>query len=315
MTSAALSMPVMHVPFPATRHPDLERIEADAMTWAAERLDPVSLDRVKKTLVGTYVAYTAGPDCARALLDAYAHFLVWGFWFDDLFVDDVEPDAPEHTAAIASVLAVLDTRHGTGAAGEAIERALTEVMDELEAVLTHSQMSRWRQEMHIWFCAMAFQNAMRKQTPTVEGYKALRRCSVAIYPCLPLVEASHKARIPSSDPHHPTIEELRVHCANQVAWANDVFSYHLEQGHPGGFWNLPTVYQAHGLTAQEAINQAAADANAEALAFARKQTAGHHQLTSAQQLCIDAMRSCMRGVLDWQRTATDRYTGWTNPAQ
>ncbi|MDS1272356.1 terpene synthase family protein [Lipingzhangella sp. LS1_29] len=308
--SAKLTLPDMTVNIPAKCHPDIDRIERDATSWAADRVQPDTLRRIRNTRAGRIVARTVSSDCPRSLLDAYAHFLVWGFWFDDLCVDDVEPDAPLRTAAIASVLEILDTGKGTGAAGHGVEAALAEVLNELEAALSPAQMARWRQEMRTWFCSMVFQNAMRQQTPTINSYKALRRYSVCTYPCLVLIEASHGAHVDREAWPHTGLEELRVHCSNQVGWSNDVVSYHMEREHPGGFWNLPTVYQAHGLTEREAVQRSADDSVAEAQIFARKESELRGHLTAGQLCSVDAMRSWMRGCLDWHLEATDRYFGW-----
>lgn len=305
------TLPDMSLPFPATCCSDIDLIERDAVDWAALRMDPAQLGRIRKTKAGRVVARTASRAAPREFLDAYAHFVVWGFWFDDLFVDDAEPDAPMCAPAIASMLDILDTGVGTGAAGKEVEDVFAEVLDELGALLTSAQMIRWQQEVRTWFCSMAFQNAMRQQTPTVEAYKALRRYSVCAYPCLVLIEASHGDYTGYDDWQHPQVAALRVRCVNQVAWSNDVFSYHMEKDHPGGFWNLPTVYQAHGLSEQEALERTAADVATETHAFVRQETSGP-RLTAGQQCCVDSMRSWMSGCLDWHREAADRYTGWAS---
>jgi hypothetical protein len=304
-----LALPDMTLPFPATCHPDVDEIERDALAWAASRVGPAMLARLADTRAGRIVARTADPRAPRDLLDAYARFLVWGFWFDDEFVDDLPPDSPRHAPAIAAVLDILDTGRGTG---EVVADALREVVAGLETVLLPEQFARWREETRMWFASMTFQNVMRAahRTPAVQEYQTLRRYTVCSYPCIVLIDASHGPLVGWDDYHDAEMATLRRHAANVVAWQNDVFSYFVERGHPGQFWNLPTVHIAHGLQPHHALHRTARDTAAEVATFRGRVAAGWPDLSTAQRSHVDSLRSWMRGCHDWALEATGRYTGW-----
>lgn len=306
----SLTLPAMSIPFASASHPDIDQLERDALAWAAVRVPLGTLRHLEKTRAGRIVARTASPNCPRELLDVYARFLVWGFWFDDKFVDDLPADSPAHAPAIASVLDILDSGRGTGTAGHTMEEAFREILLGLEAVLSPSQMARWRQEMRVWFASMTFQNATRMQTPTVATYQTLRRYTVCTYPCIVLIDASRGPQLGWDDWHHPGLATLRLHTANVVAWQNDVFSYFAEQRHPGAFWNLPSIYVAHGMTPADALRQAAYDTTREVEAFQQRTSDLWPGLSTAQRSHVDSLRSWMRGCYDWHRETSGRYIGW-----
>ncbi|GAB3958624.1 terpene synthase family protein [Streptomyces sparsus] len=308
----ARAMLDMSLPFPPTCHPAIEDIERKAMTWVSEFVDVPTLRHLEKTRAGRIAARTAAPHASVDLLHAYSRMLAWGFWFDDEFVDDLPATSPLHLPAIASVLDILDGRRGTGASGEAMEAALTEVMGGLRLVLTPEQFSRWCMELRLWFASMTFQNQMRIAggTPSVATYKTTRLYTVCSFACIVLIDASWGDHIHWNDYCDPRLTSLRHRAANVTAWQNDVFSYFAEESHPGDFWNLPAVYGAHGLEIGDALVRTVQDANDEVAEFKREAVAAAPFLSKRQKLHIRSLTGWMRGCHDWSLEAGERYVGW-----
>ncbi|WP_221360405.1 terpene synthase family protein [Streptomyces beigongshangae] len=302
----------MSLPFPPTCHPAVEDIEREAMTWVSEFVDVPTLRHLEKTRAGRIAARTAAPQASVDLLHAYSRMLAWGFWFDDEFVDDLSATSPLHLPAIASVLDILDGRRGTGAAGEAMETALVDVMSGLRLVLTREQFSRWCTELRLWFASMTLQNQMRATgvTPSVATYKTTRLYTVCSFACIVLIDASWGDHIRWNDYHDPRLTSLRHRAANVTAWQNDVFSYFAEERHPGKFWNLPAVYRAHGLDIGEALIKTVQDATDEVAAFSREATTAGPSLSSGQKFHLRSLTGWMRGCHDWSLEAAERYVGW-----
>ncbi|WP_199429650.1 terpene synthase family protein [Qaidamihabitans albus] len=238
--------------------------------------------------------------------------LIWGFWFDDELVDDLPANSPLQAPAIASLLRMLDVGRGTGAAGAQLEAAFSSVLDGLGAELSAGQFARWCLEMRLWFTSLLLQNRLRATdtVPGVETYKTVRRYTVCSYAPIVLLDASWGSGVDWDDYYQPDLVSLRSRASNVTAWQNDIFSFFSEQRHPGNFWNLPTVYMAHGCTAEEAIRKTAGDAALEVEAFIRHAARAEPSLPAAQRMHIRSLRSWMRGCYDWSHEATGRYVGW-----
>lgn len=305
------ALPDMAIPFPGVCHPDIDRIEREAMTWVSRFAPDVAMPVLEKTRAGRIVARTASPEAPPDLLAAYGKFLAWGFWFDDRFIDDAPADCAESIPAVVSVLDILDKGKGTGAAGARMEAAFGEVVHDLRRILPGAQFIRWQIEMRLWFTSMGLQNALRvsARTPDVSTYKTVRLYTVCSFPCIVLIDASHRISISQDDYHHPALTRLRERAASIVAWQNDIFSFFIERDHPGQFWNLPSVYAAQGRAAEASIAQAARDVAAELRAFQHDQ-ARLPALTPGQAAHLSSLRQWMKGCRDWSLEATGRYHGW-----
>lgn len=309
---AALRLPDLTLPFPGEFHPGADEWERDANDWLATHLDdPSALRQLARTRAGRVVARTADPEASADLLRWYARFVIWGFWFDDLLIDDHPADSPILVPAVASVLDILDTGVGTGAAGAALEEAFAAVVRSLREILHPDQFTRWSIEMRLWFTSMIAQNKLRAQgsVPSVKTYKTIRRYTVCAFPCIVLIDASHEKSVDWDQYHDPDLAALRTHAANVTAWQNDIFSFFSESYHPGRFWNLPSIYVARGTSAQEALDRTARDAAREVDAFTAR--AASVETTDARRRShLRTLTSWMRGCHDWSHEAAARYVGW-----
>ena len=308
------TLPDMSLPIPASCHPAIDQIECDAQDWMADRIPSDAAAHLAKTRAGRIAARTTDPRAPRRLVDPYARFLLWAFWLDDEFADELPADSPAQAPAIASVLDILDTGRGTGAAGQAMEATLKEISADLAAILPHSQFTRWQEQMRIWLSSLTLQNALRAapQPPTIAVYQAVRRYTVCSYPSITLIDATRDPRIGWAEWHDPDLAVLRRHASHVVGWHNDVFSYFTEKAYPGRFWNLPAVHAAHGLSPDQALDQAAREVVAEFEQFQTQERAIASRLTATQRCHIDSLKSWMRACHDWHLEAVDRYMGWAN---
>lgn len=311
MRTTPLQQLDMEIPFASSCHASVDQLEQDGTDWLAAYAPDETVEHVKKARAGRIAARTCSEHASYPLLKAYTYMLVWGFWFDDAMVDDVAASSPQHLPAITSVLDILDAAGGTGAAGHFMEVAFAEVLNELSHVLTSSQYQLWQSEMRLWFASMTLQNAMRSigSAPSVPAYKTMRRYSVCTMPCIVIIDASWGQGVDIQTYWEPQMSRLRTRAANVVAWQNDIFSFYAEREHPGLFWNLPTVYQAHGMTQEEAITQTAQDARGEVEGF-RQDEQRHRPFTLAQARHVYSLKNWMRGCHDWAREAAHRYIGW-----
>ncbi|MEU2718570.1 hypothetical protein [Streptomyces sp. NPDC007205] len=305
-------LPIMDVPYEPTCHPEVKKLERDAIDWVSTFAPNAAIPHLAKTRSGRIVARTVAPGAPAGLLRAYGRMLAWGFWFDDEFVDDLTADSPAHLSAVTSVMDILDKGYGTGAAGERMETAFCEVVDGLRAALPAGSFQRWCIEMRLWFASMALQNHMRASNaiPSIACYKTTRLYTVCSFACIVIIDASWGDHVGWDDYWAPDAAALRLRAANVAAWQNDVFSYFAERDHPGRFWNLPSLYTAHGLTVEEALQRTAADAADEIAGFDRHVASLPAPVPPAMSYHIRSLRNWMRGCHDWSLEASSRYVGW-----
>lgn len=305
------ALPDMTIPFPGVCHPEIDRIESEAMAWVSRYATDEAMRELEKTRAGRIVARTAGPTAPGELVRAYGKMLAWGFWFDDRFIDDTRADSPDSVPAISSVLSILDTGRRTGAAGSSMEAAFAEVVDDLRQILAPAQFVQWQIEMRQWFASMCMQNVLRVRdgVPRVDTYKIIRLYTVCTFPCVVLLDASGPVDVGWSDYHRRELSGLRQRAANVVAWQNDIFSFFAEQRHPGRFWNLPALYSAQGDSVTESIERTARDVAAEIEAFLSAETR-LEAVTPGQDAHLRSLRQWMRGCRDWSLEAAQRYFGW-----
>jgi hypothetical protein len=312
--SSLAALPDMTIPFSSVCHDDIDRLEQQALEWGGQYAPGTMMSLLKKTRAGRIVARTASLAASPDLLRAYGKMLVWGFWFDDRFIDDAPADSPDLMPAIASMLRILDADQGKGAAGRPMEAAFTDVISDLQQVLSGAQYSLWQIEMRLWFTSMCLQNVLRISTkpPSPDTYKTVRLYTVCSFPCIVLIDASHPITVNWDTYQHPDLARLRRHAANIVAWQNDVFSFFAEQRHPGKFWNLPSVYATRGHTAEESIKLTARDVAAELRAY-QQEEAALQTVTTQQSAHLQSLRQWMRGCRDWSLETRERYFGWQPP--
>ncbi|WP_346130581.1 terpene synthase family protein [Lentzea roselyniae] len=302
----------MSLPFRAVCHPDIDKIEKRAVEWLAQFAEPRMVAHVARARPGRIVARTVHFEASDDLINAYARFLSWGFWFDDVFIDDVPADDPTSIPAVCSILDILDFRRPSGFAGTQMEAAFTEVVNSLRRVLLPEQWARWADQMRLWFASMVMQNAMRIDgtPPAAAVYRTMRRYSVCSIPCIVLIDASAGAVVDWNTFWDADMTVLRLRAAKVVAWHNDVFSYHAERKHPGSFWNLPAIYVAADATPEEALRRTANEAAEEAAEFVRHRDEISPRMTKAQRVHVQSLENWMSGCRDWSLEATARYVGW-----
>jgi hypothetical protein len=152
----------------------------------------------------------------------------------------------------------------------------------------------------------------RGEVLDMESFKHLRRENSAIRLCFGLFEYSLGIDLPDEVFQHPIFERLYWAAADMVCWANDVYSYNMEQakGHTGN--NIVTVLmKARDCDLQSAsdiIGAHYAELMERYLADRERLPSFGPQIDADVRLYIRAMENWPIGNLEWS-FETNRYFG------
>ncbi|KAH9035467.1 isoprenoid synthase domain-containing protein [Lactarius deliciosus] len=152
----------------------------------------------------------------------------------------------------------------------------------------------------------------RGEVLDMESFKHLRRENSAIRLCFGLFEYSLGIDLPDEIFENPVFESLYWAAADMVCWANDVYSYNMEQakGHTGN--NIVTVLmKAHGCdlqTASDTIGAHYAELMECYLADRERLPSFGVEIDADVRLYVRAMENWPIGNLEWS-FETNRYFG------
>jgi len=152
----------------------------------------------------------------------------------------------------------------------------------------------------------------RGEVLDMESFKHLRRENSAIRLCFGLFEYSLGIDLPDEVFENPVFERLYWAAADMVCWANDVYSYNMEQakGHTGN--NIVTVLmKARGCdlqTASDLIGAHYAELMESYLADRKRLPSFGPHVDADVRLYVRAMENWPIGNLEWS-FETNRYFG------
>ncbi|KAH9958616.1 terpenoid synthase [Russula dissimulans] len=155
----------------------------------------------------------------------------------------------------------------------------------------------------------------RGEVLDMESFKHLRRENSAIRLCFGLFEYSLGIDLPDEVFENQIFERLYWAAADMVCWANDVYSYNMEQakGHTGN--NIVTVLmKARGCdlqTASDLIGAHYAELMEHYLADRERLPSFDPQIDADVRLYVRAMENWPIGNLEWS-FETNRYFGPTH---
>ncbi|KAJ3041265.1 hypothetical protein HDV00_009658 [Rhizophlyctis rosea] len=183
--------------------------------------------RAKFSLLASLAFPNCGPDTLRNCCD----YLGWVFVFDDhadngefrkdrdgakrlaKIITDILEDPHTYKAEVpfAEIFRSFWERTLTTAGLGCRERFVRTTIEYLEDMC--------RQVEHRSTCTL----------PTLEEYIELRRNTSGVKPCWALVEYANNIDLPSDVASHPVLKSLDAGACDLLAWANDLYSFNLEQ--------------------------------------------------------------------------------------
>ncbi|MEC3953701.1 hypothetical protein VMT65_11710 [Nocardia sp. CDC153] len=306
---------------PARISPHRARLERLILDWADafELLEtPRQRERLAGTRLGELVA-RAFPFVRADRLEPLAGWFTWAFVIDDWYDGPGGAATHGHERALAQVLAALpvDGCH-TGEYDAGLVRQLAAVWRLLAAPQSVSWRLRFIDDMAGFMESFAYEaiNRRSRHVPKVLPYAQLRRQSGGITPCLRLLEYAAGLEVPGVIQRSDPFRRMFDHTADVVVWVNDVLSLRKELAIgevSNGVLAVAAERRCDLQTAIDAVYRRVAEDIAAFHCAERELTdmcADWRGLADADRravrVCVEGMKSWMRGNLDWS-LRSERY--------
>jgi 5-epi-alpha-selinene synthase len=100
-------------------------------------------------------------------------------------------------------------------------------------------------------------NRAKDMTPDVATYINMRPLTVALYPCLALLEIAEGIALPPEVWEHSVVRELELRTSSAVGWANDIISLKKELAEGESHNLVLLLHSQEGLPLQKAVERVA----------------------------------------------------------
>jgi hypothetical protein len=302
-------------PIPPAIHPDVDVIERNAVEW----LDHVHFyrdDAERARLLHTNSAEFYARFAPRGLshnVEMAAHWVYWGFSFDDTYCDDGPlSERPAEFAALAGqVQRALEAAGNEPGAGDPHVAALQDVARSFHDCATPVQIRRFADAHRAWLSGVAWQvgNVARGHMPDIDEYLAIRLNSAGGPPTLAMLEIANGTEIPAHEFDAPTIRALTEMTCLIAALDNDLHSYHKECDRQSWVQNIiDIVAHQERCARQDAMRQAVAVRDRIMVLFLRLRSRAMEHASEPLHRYLDCLGHSIRGNIDWG-LRVPRYTG------
>lgn len=236
---ALYDLPVTYMPWPARESAGLDAARMQALMWSREMglldegndagWDEPTYDRSDFAL---FAALTY-PDAPGHRLDAITNFLVWLFFFDDVFFRRFSPaDMPAAKQLVSRLptFMPLDAGDPEVPAVDLVERTLLDVWSRIAPSMSlewRHRFARDIQEMNESFL-WELGNAAHDVVPDLIEYVEMRRLTGGAFWAVDLVEYSLDIEVPREIYRTHPIRVLHNICGDTVLLFNDILSYEKE---------------------------------------------------------------------------------------
>ncbi|WP_435120342.1 terpene synthase family protein [Amycolatopsis thermoflava] len=311
-----------YCPVESRIHPDVDLIEERAIAW----LDRVRFYRdetERMRIVGTNSAefYARfAPDGITENVEAAAHWVYWGFAFDDARCDSGEFARSPHEFLVMAGKAqrALENPWHPPPDGDPMVLALQDIGRTFAACATPVQVRRFAEAHRAWLFGVAWQIACRGRgrMPDLAEYTAIRLNSAGGPPTLAMLEIAAGQEVPAAEMDSPAVRALTEMTILVASWDNDLHSYRKEEDEGETGINLINVLRArHGLGAEEAVVRAYALRDRVMNRFLRlRSEVAAKPVSAALRTYLDGLGHAIRGNTDWA-LRVPRYHGYTGPGE
>jgi hypothetical protein len=313
---------MIELPFPARVNPHAAAARAQSQWWVREQRlvsRPAAARRFAEADFAQFAAQTY-PAVAQPALFLIADWFAWLFLLDDQFDDGLVGRDPERVKSLmADVMALLDAPVD-GPSPIALDAAppIITAFADLWRRTARTTTAHWRRRFadHVVAGGLAAfweaDNRVSGRIPDVHEYVEQRRHTGAIYVCMDLIEPLHGIELPPQVYQDPAFQGALQAACDVVCWTNDLYSLDKERS-LGENHNLVCVVEHHlGLGRAAAVDRVVADIDARTRDYESCELGAarcHPEYERELAVCLDGMRSWMRGNLDWS-ASTPRYLGF-----
>ncbi|GAB3578626.1 hypothetical protein GCM10027445_46030 [Amycolatopsis endophytica] len=309
-----------YCPVESKIHPDVEVIEERAIAWI-DRVRFYRDDTERRRVIGTNSAefYARfAPGGVTGHVQAAAHWVYWGFAFDDARCDSGEfAGSPQEFLAMAGPLQrALENPWHPVAGDDPFTAALQDIGRGFAACATPTQVRRFCDAHRAWLFGVAWQIACqaRGRMPDLADYAPMRLNSSGGPPTLAMLEIAAGQEVPAAEMDSPAARALTEMAMLVAAWDNDLHSYRKEEDEEHTAINLINVLRVRGgLGDEESVVRAYALRDRVMCRFLRLRSqvlAG--PVSGALRTYLDNLGRAIRGNTDWA-LRVPRYNGYSGP--
>ncbi|OLZ57462.1 hypothetical protein BS329_01545 [Amycolatopsis coloradensis] len=244
-------------------HPSVDAMESRCVGW----LDRVRLhrdERQRARLVGTNSAEfycRFAPSGDEASLEVAAHWVYWGFAFDDARCGrgELSADPSEFLTMAGLMQRALEAPWDPVCENDRFVTALQDIGRDFHRCATPVQVRRFTDAHRTWLFGVAWQLANRAhgRMPSLGEYTAMRLGSAGGPPTLAMLEIANGEEVPAAEMDSLVVRGLTEMAILVASWDNDLQSYAKEADEANTDQNLVNVLKAaHDWDTEQAVDEA-----------------------------------------------------------
>lgn len=301
-----------YCPIEPAIHPEVDRIERQALAWVDTVLAPdndADRARVRGTNSAEFFSRFAPYGLAENVQLA-AQWVYWGFAFDDARCDAgaLSEEPAEFAALAGAIQRVLETPGVPPPAADRFAAPMHDIADGFRSRATPVQVRRFIEAHRHWLFCVDWQvgNRARRHMPDLNEYAAMRLGSCGGPPTFAMLEIANGAEVPAAEMHAPAVQALTEMACLVAGWDNDIHSYRKEEVYGYAEQNVINVLAREGHSTEQAIVQATGIRDRVMRRFLRLREQVSHRGSLELRTYLDCLGRGIRGNIDWA-ARTPRY--------
>ncbi|VDB85484.1 unnamed protein product [Peniophora sp. CBMAI 1063] len=246
----------LSAPFESSKNPHYVRASAESRTWLAQYMH-IFDDQERATFgLACFELLVANtyPKVPFEEFRTVCDFINMLFVLDEVSDKQSGVDARKTGDVFVKALRELEWDDSSD-----ISRMTKEFRARLVRTCSPRSFSRFLQHCVDYVACFAREAELRETQTVLDplGYRDLRRGNSAVRACFTLYEYALGIDLPDEVSENDTFKRLYWAAVDMTWWANDIYSYDMEQGKGHAGCNILTVLmQAHGFKLQEASTYA-----------------------------------------------------------
>ena len=220
----------LHYPFSHLTNPAANEMELVIASWIQTHYSFLP-EKVKGKYLGTGMGHCASCTYPKASLDQLkiiGEFFIWAFTVDDLY----EHSSLEEIQGVERI-SMLAIREGKYTSDDPLYAQLPSLRSNILAIAGE----RWLKErfchsLELYFRGIkeAIGYRLNNTFPSMESFYEIRINDVNVWPMINFAEVITGSPLPDEVMNHPSVAHLALLTSRILAWANDYFSAHQEDG-------------------------------------------------------------------------------------
>jgi len=305
----------LRYPFGYATNPAAGEMEEIIASWISTHYSFLP-EKVKKKYLGTGMGHCAGctyPKASLEQLKIVGQFFIWAFTVDDIYEHSSLDEIQE-----VERIAMLGFRDGRFVSSEPLYAQLRSLRENLVSIGGEKWLQgRFCHSLELYFKGIkdAIGYRLTNEFPPMEDFYAIRINDVNVWPMINFAEIITGAPIADEVMDHPALRRLALLTSRILAWANDYFSAHQEDGNE--VFNLALIIKHYsGCSVDEANAALIRIHNNDVMELESiiDQLPDFGSHNTAVMAYVSNLRLMIAGYLYWTLQLTARYKAGGHPS-